>query len=203
MIELEKGKRLNQIIEMSWEIIFNKILSKKLIINKESSLQLHLSKTIFDLGNIYCLNPNEIFEIEMETKYENKNIDIVCVLKDDREEIKSAIEIKCFMKSSNRAKDIDCYDALIDIERLQNFDGFDLRKFICLTDNKYYAETIQTGKAKTVSIMNGTEYKANTEIIPGWANQWKIKRDKSIVFNKDIKFQWKNENNWYFLLMDA
>lgn len=200
--ELNKIERLNYVIESAWEIIFNKILSKRLIINKESSLQLHLSKTIFDLGNIYCIQPNEVFEIEMETKYGNKNIDIVCILKDNETEIKTAIELKCFMKASNRAKDIDCYDALIDIERLQNFEGFDIKKFICLTDTKYYAETIQKGKAKSVSIMNGTKYSANSEIVPGWANEWKIKRDKAIIFKKDIEFNWTTKDKWYFLLMD-
>ena len=202
MIEINKRERLSQIIELAWEIIFNKIISKKLIINKESSLQLHLSKTIFELGNLYCILPNENFEIEMETKYEKKSIDIVCILRDNVEEIKCAIELKCFMKNSNRAKDIDCYDALIDIERLQNFEGFDLTKFICLTDHKYYAETVQKGKAKSVSIMNGTKYFAETEIIPGWKNEWKIKRDKSIIFKRDIEFNWTNKDNWYFLLMN-
>ncbi|MEZ7509337.1 hypothetical protein QO190_11025 [Cloacibacterium sp. Arc13] len=202
MIELNKKERLSQIIELAWEIIFQKIISKKLTINKESSLQLHLSKTIFDLGNLYCIFPNEDFEIEMETKYEKKSIDIVCILRDNTEEVKCAIELKCFMKNSNRAKDIDCYDALIDIERLQNFDGFDLTKFICLTDHKYYAETVQKGKAKSVSIMNGTKYLAETEIVPGWKDEWKIKRDKSIIFKRDIEFNWTNKENWYFLLMN-
>lgn len=202
MIEIHKKERMNQIIEMAWEVIFQKILSKRLIINKESSLQLHLSKTIFELGNIYNIFPNEVFEIEMETKYENKSIDIVCILKDEDTEVKSAIELKCFMKASNRAKDIDCYDSLIDIERLQNFEGFDIKKFICLTDNKYYAETIQTGKAKSVSIMNGTKYNANEEIVPAWAHQWKINRDKAIMFRTDVEFNWTKSNEWYFLMMN-
>ena len=47
----------------------------------------------------------------METNYEKKSIDIVCILG----EMKAAIELKCFMKASNRAKDLDCYDVLLDI----------------------------------------------------------------------------------------
>lgn len=61
-----------------------------------------------------------------------------------------------FIKASNRAKDLDCYDALTDIERLQHFKGYDIRKFICLTDNKYYPETLQTGHRKTVTLNIGT-----------------------------------------------
>lgn len=100
MISQDQKIRLNQIIDLDWELLFESIISGRLLINKESSLQLHLSKLIFDLGNLYCILPNEIFKIEMETKYENKSIDIVCKLG----ETTAAIELKCFMKASNRAK---------------------------------------------------------------------------------------------------
>lgn len=198
MIFQEQNKRLNEVVDTAWKIIFERIVSGKLLINKESSLQLHLSKLIFELGNIYCIHPKEGFEIEMETNYGNRSIDIVCCLGD----IKAAIELKCFMKASNRAKDLDCYDALIDIERLQSFTGFDIKKFICLTDNKYYPETAQKGHGKTVSLKNGTFYPSNEKIIPGWAEKWKVKRDKPIVFNSDILCKWTSKTDWHYLKMD-
>ncbi len=198
MINIDTKIRLEELINFAWEILFERIASGKLKINKESSLQLHFSKLLFELGNIYCIFPNEIFEIEMETNYENKSIDIVCKLG----EIVSAIELKCFIKSSNRAKDLDCYDVLLDVERLQNFEGFDIKRFFCLTDNKYYSETEQKGHAKSVSIKNETIYKANIEIIPGWAEKWKVKRDKPIIFNKEITCNWVSKNNWYYLKIE-
>ena len=198
MIPTDQFSRLQQIIDLAWEILFERIVSGRQIINKESSLQLHLSKLIFDLGNIYCIEPNERFEIEMETNYEKKSIDIVCILG----ETKAAIELKCFMKASNRAKDLDCYDVLLDIERLQKFNGFDIKKFICLTNNKYYSTTIQSGHGKTVSLKSGTVYKANEEIIPGWADKWKVNRDKPIIFSKKIKCDWTSKSDWYFLKIE-
>jgi hypothetical protein len=198
MISTDQHTRLNQVIDIAWEILFERIVSGQLQINKESSLQLHLSKLIFDLGNIYCILPKEHFDIEMETNYEKKSIDVVCSLG----KLKAAIELKCFMKASNRAKELDCYDALIDIERLQNFEGFQIKKFICLTDNKYYPERAQTGHGKTVSLKNGTFYPANFEIIPGWVDKWKVKRDKPIIFNRDINCDWVSRTNWHFLKID-
>jgi hypothetical protein len=198
MISTDQHTRLNQVIDIAWEILFERIVSGQLQINKESSLQLHLSKLIFDLGNIYCILPKEHFDIEMETNYEKKSIDVVCSLG----KLKAAIELKCFMKASNRAKELDCYDALIDIERLQNFEGFQIKKFICLTDNKYYPERAQTGHGKTVSLKNGTIYPANIEIIPGWVDKWKVKRDKPIIFNRDINCDWVSRTNWHFLKID-
>jgi hypothetical protein len=195
MISSDQHTRLNQVLEMAWEILFEQIVSGKLIINKEPSLQLHLSKLIFELGNIYCIFPKEHFEIEMETKYENKNIDIVCSLG----KVKAAVELKCFIKASNRAKELDCYDALKDIERLENYSGFQIRKFICLTDNKYYPERAQTGHGKTVSLKQGTVYSANEKIIPGWADKWKVNRDKPIIFKTEIKCDWVSKTGWHYL----
>jgi len=198
MIDIDPKIRLARIIDLAWQIMFENIVSGRITINKESSLQLHLSKIIFELGNIFSILPDEKFRIEMESNYEKKSIDIICGIN----EIKAAIELKCFMKKSNRAKDIDCYDALIDIERLQNFNGFEIKKFICLTDNKFYAENEQKGRGKSVTLKNGTIYKANTEIIPGWANEWKINRDKSIIFKTDIQCNWINRGDWYYLKFD-
>jgi hypothetical protein len=199
LITHDQNIRLDACIETAWKVLFERILSGMQIINKESSLQLHLSKLIFDLGNIYCILPGERFEIEMETNYENKNIDIVCRLGDAR----AAIELKCFMTSSNRAKDLDMYDALKDVERLESFEGFQIRKFICLTDNKYYPYTIQKGYASTVSLKHGTVYSAGKEIIPGWANRWKVKRDKPIRFNTDVTCNWVSNDKWHFLKLDV
>lgn len=198
MISLDPTARLNQVINLSWAILFERIVSKKLKINKESSLQLHLSKLIFDLGNIYCILPGEIFEIEMETNHQSKNVDIVCTLGN----IKAAIELKCFMKISNRAKDLDSYDALSDIERLHNFSGFEIKKFICLTDNSYYPKTTLTGHGKTVMLKHGTVYAANKEIVPGWAGKWKVNRDKSIIFPTEILCDWISKNDWYYWKVD-
>lgn len=191
--------RLGHIIDTSWNITFERVVSGKLLINKESSLQLHLSKTLFELGNIYCIFPQEFFEIEMETNYEGKSIDIVCKLGDKT----AAIELKCFMKASNRAKELDCYDVLKDVERLHNFNGFTIKKFFCLTDNKYYPEWTQRGHGKTVSLRNGIIYYANQEIIPGWAQKWNVKRDKSIILKSDIICNWVSKNNWHFLKINS
>ncbi len=198
MIHAEQDLRLKYIIDIAWEVLFERIISGRLHINKESSLQLHLSKIIFDLGNIYCILPDESFEIEMETAYNNKSIDIVCILGDKR----AAIELKCFMKASNRAKDIDGYDALKDIERLQGYNDFSVKKFFCLTDNKYYPETEQKGLGKSVSIKNGTIYPPHVEIIPAWAKKWKVNRDNPIVFSKEISLNWVSCGKWHYLNID-
>lgn len=195
---LDPKVRLSYIIDESWLILFNRIVSGEQIINKEASLQLQLAYILQNLGNSYCISPTETFKLELETGYEGKNIDITCQLGN----IKAAVELKCFMKASNRAKDLDMYDALIDIERLESFNDFHIKKFFCLTDNKYYPEYTQKGMASSVTLKNGTIYKAHVEIIPGWRGKWNVKRDKSITFKKDVICNWISNNGWYYWQVD-
>ncbi len=192
---IDPKERLSYLIDEAWLVLFNRIVSGKQPINKEASLQLQLARILNDLGNTYCILPSETFQIELETKYQGKNIDITCQLG----EIKAAIELKCFLKSSNRAKDLDMYDALRDIGRLDSFEHFDIKKFYCLTDNKYYSEYQPKGMASSVSLKNGTHYMANIPIIPLWTGKWKVNRDKSIVLKKNIQCNWIKCDDWYYL----
>lgn len=193
-MHIDPKARLSHIIDQAWLILFNRIVSGKQLINKEASLQLQLARVLQDLGNAYCILPLEIFQLELETGYNGKNIDITCQLGN----VKAAIELKCFMKVSNRAKDIDMYDALIDIERLESFSDFHIKKFFCLTDNKYYPEYTQKGMASSVTLKNGTVYRANQEIIPAWRGKWNVNRDKSIKFKTDIFCNWVSDNDWHY-----
>lgn len=86
---LELNKRLSYIIDESWQILFQRIVSGKQLINKEASLQLQLARILNDLGNAYCILPNEIFQLELETRYNGKNIDITCQLG----EVKAGFEL--------------------------------------------------------------------------------------------------------------
>lgn len=195
---LETKERLQYIIDEAWLILFNRIVSGKQLINKEASLQLQLARILQDLGNAYCILPNETFQLELETNYEKMNIDITCKMGN----VTAAIELKCFRKSSNRAKDTDMYDVLKDIERLESFENFDIKTFICLTDNKYYSEYTPKGMASSVSLKHNTKYLANIPIVPLWTGKWNVNRDKPITFQKDVVCDWLNSSGWYYLKID-
>ncbi|MBI4680928.1 MAG: hypothetical protein HY753_06930 [Nitrospirae bacterium] len=192
-------ERLNFVLDLAWQIFFEKVTSGRIKINKESSMQLHYSAILQGLGELMCIKPKEIFTIELETSHGKKNIDIACAYND----VKGAVELKCFKKESNRARDIDMYDVLRDIDRLLSYDGFKVKKFICIADHSYYAHTNHSGKANSVSIKNGKHYKKDMPIIPEWAGKWKDdSRDEPITFSRDISFNWFEKSGWYYLLMD-
>lgn len=168
--------------------------------NKESSLQLHYAYVLAQMGELACIEQGESFKIELETRHGGKNIDIFCALRD----CEAAIELKCFRKASNRATDIDMYAVLNDISRLESYSHIAFRRFICLTDNGYYANTAHKGHAGSVSIANGRKYQKNVPITPGWAGKWKnSKQDKEIVLKRDLQFAWRTISGWYYLYMEV
>ena len=198
-IPIDKATRLSYVIDLAWAIFFQRICTGRTAINKEASMQLHLATILHGMGELCCVQPGETFDIELETKYAKNNIDIVCGFGD----VKAAIELKCFKKASNRATDLDMYDALKDISRLHAFEGFVVKKFICITDDPYYATGNHMGHSASVTINNGIAYSAGALITPSWIDKWKDKsRDKSLLIKKDIVFNWEQQEQWYYLSMN-
>lgn len=177
-----KVERLARAIDFSWSICVQRIASERIRINKESSLQLHLGAIIKELGELACVERDEKFTIELETKYERQSIDILCSLDD----VHAAIELKCFRKASNRATDTDMYDVLNDLVRLESYRHVTLRRFICLTDNEYYPKGTHSGHANSVSIRHEKEYRGSEPINCSWRGLWKDKsRDKELVLTQN------------------
>ena len=198
-IPKSKVDRLSYVLDFAWEIFFERVAAGRIKINKESSMQLHYSAVLHGLGELMCIQPKETFTIELESAHGRRNIDITCSYGD----INAALELKCFRKSSNRAIDIDMYDVLKDVDRLLSYKDFQVRKFICLTDNPYYSTGTHSGHAGTVSIRNGTQYRQGVPIRPSWAGKWKDKsRDIPIHLSKDVSFNWTEKNGWYRLKLD-
>ncbi len=164
-------------------------------------MQLHYAAIINSIGEQLIVKPNEYFKIELEhfSNDTNKYIDIECSYND----IKAAIELKCFRKNSNRAMDIDMYDCLKDIERLESYSNHKIKKFICLTDNAAYLDGKHSGHAGIVSIKDGRKIFKNTEIHPTWKGKWKSPlRDTSILINSEIEFNWIRDESWYYLIIN-
>lgn len=192
--------RMQWILETAWEICVQRIASERITINKESSLQLHYAYILAQTGELACIRPGESFKIELETHHAGKNIDIWCALQD----CEAAIELKCFRKASNRAVDIDMYDVLKDISRLESYSHVAFRRFICLTDNGYYRNGTHSGHAGSVSIGNGKKYPLGLPITPTWVGKWKdTSRDKAISLNNNLEFAWRGHGKWHYLFLEV
>jgi len=193
-------QRLERILAESWELLSQRIASKRVKINKEASLQLQYASILASLGGLYCVEPNEVFSIELESANAGRNIDITCSLGDAN----AAIELKCFKKESRRGLEADMYDVLVDIDRLLSYKkDYKVCKFICLTDNPYYATVEHGGHAGSVTVRDGKKYLAGASIKPGWAGRWKSKsRDEPICFTQSILCEWRENKGWYELVIN-
>lgn len=197
---LDRNERIRWALSSAWETCIHRIAAGRIRINKESSLQLHYAYILAQFGELACIEKAESFEMELETHHAGKSIDIWCSLND----VEAAIELKCFRTRSNRATDIDMYDVLNDISRLESYTHVSQRRFICLTDNEYYSKASHAGHAGSVSIGEGKTYRKQMPIVPSWAGKWKdTSRDKGLTFTNDIEFNWNVINGWYFLFMEV
>lgn len=192
-------ERMRWVLTKAWEICVQRIASGRILINKESSLQLHYAYTLMQLGELACIGQQDSFKIELETKHDRKNIDVWCCLGNSE----AAIELKCFRKASDRAKDTDMYDVLKDISRLESYSHVSHRRFICLTDNVFYTKSSHNGHANSVCIGNGKSYCKGEQIKPSWIGKWKDEsRDIPIILNNDITFKWAQIEEWYYLYIE-
>jgi hypothetical protein len=192
-------ERLEFVLDLGWRLLLEKVVSGRLQVNKEASLQLHLGNIFYHLGELLCIEKNERFEIELETAHDGKNIDIVCSFG----ELKAAVELKCFRKHSNRAKDMDMYNVLKDLERIGNYQEFQIRRFFCLTDDPYYAKAPHDGHASIVSLRNGTTYEGGKPITPSWIGSWKDKSYHApITLNRNVTMNWfATKEKWHWLVV--
>lgn len=199
MINLNnKKEKLEFLIDLAWEIYLERLCKRKIKLNLEASMQLHFSSIINSLGEILTVTPREKFSIDLEHKVNDKYLDIQTSFN----HVKAAIELKCFRKQSNRAKDIDMYDALNDIARLDSMSGFSVRRFICLTDDVAYLRDKKRGHAKVVSLHDGRKIHKNDKIVPTWTD-WKNKsRNKELQFSQDIELKWSQKDIWHFLIVN-
>lgn len=204
MISASPIARLGYVLDLAWAVFFERIVMERVEVNKEASMQLHYASTINDLGQLMCVEPDEVFELQLERDHQGRSIDITCRFRTPERTIQAAVELKCFRKQSNRALDLDMYDVLKDIERILSYTGYQVRRFICLTDDARYTDGGQrTGYAEAVSIGQGRYYRQDSPIVPPWIGKWKDKsRDHEISLSRDVRFDWMSKEKWHFLKLD-
>lgn len=196
--------RLGYVLDLAWTIFFERVVRERVEINKEASMQLHYASTINDLGQLMCVEPDEVFELQLERDHQGRSIDIACRFRTPDRTIQAAVELKCFRKQSNRALNLDMYDALKDIERILSYTGYHVRRFVCLTDDARYTDSTQhTGYAEAVSIGQGLYYRQDSPFQPPWAGRWQDEsRDHEISLSRDVLFDWVSKGQWHFLKLD-
>jgi hypothetical protein len=167
--------RLKQIIDISYKLLCNKIVSGGIRIDNEASLQMQLGVILMQIGQLYEFGNNDHFSVELETWQDisptsksNKGrarCDIYLRFISNSEAKEAAIELKYFKHSTNEAVTDNRFSLLLDLENLEQYkaNNPDLLCYeIVYTDNENYAKLDNRSKIKITPTISG-----NTEPYAG------------------------------------
>lgn len=200
MVKNEHTERLNQVLDLSWNIFKSQFISGRHEINKEAPFQHHFADIINKVGNLFCLTREDAFYTDLETKFpnlkhENKNkyIDITCEF---YKKSKCAIELK-FKKESQGAQDHGRIDIFQDLEAVELAckDVFDIGKLFVITDSKPYINQSVRGVGTIFPTHNGYKTIPNVPYI----STSKGREDITITFRNEYEFVWEEIQGFHFL----
>ena len=167
--------RLKQIIDISYKLLCNKIVSGGIRIDNEASLQMQLGVILMQIGQLYEFDNNDHFSVELETWQDisptsksNKGrarCDIYLRFISNSEAKEAAIELKYFKHSTNEAVTDNRFSLLLDLKNLEQYkaNNPDLLCYeIVYTDNENYAKLDNRSKIKITPTISG-----NTEPYAG------------------------------------
>lgn len=204
MIPLDYEKRIDLVISQAWDIFKSQFIRGKIIINKEAPFQHHFANIIKNLGDLYCIERNEFFIVDLETKCpniknKNKYLDITCGFSNASTEFKISIELK-FKTSQQGAQDHGRIDSYIDIEALELSQKEDYKKgyFFMITDSSVYINPSNKGVGTVFSMHEGFQSKSGTFQYPS-----KGREDIIVELKKSYKFKWEKIESFYFLNLEV
>ena len=193
--------RLKQIIDISYKLLCNKIVSGGIRIDNEASLQMQLGVILKQIGQLYEFGNNDHFTVELETWQDisstsksNKGrarCDIYLKFISNLEAKEAAIELKYFKHSTNEAVTDNRFSLLLDLENLEQYkaNNPDLLCYeIVYTDNENYAKLDNRSKIKITPTISG-----NTEPYAG----------RTITLQKSYSSVWDSySKEHHFLKID-
>lgn len=218
LIPLDIKSRLDQIINLSWQIFINQYINKKYEINLEAPFQLHFASILKQISDVYCFKKTEIISVNLEVKMEidvKNYVDIVLSYCDFDTKTEGKIPIELKYKTKNQgAVDEGAMHLFKDIYTIEKIlknnenDTIPFGYFFCITDDHLYINPSRKGLRTVFAtyhgyiINNGFEYKYLT-IDTGVKFH---KQYGSFTFLKEHQFIWEKHcynsiDNIYFLKM--
>lgn len=219
LLPLDINKRLDEMISLSWNIFINHFINKKYEINLEAPFQLHFASILKHIGEMYCLQKQELFFINLEVDMglDKKNyVDIVVSFYDRNtdKEISIPIELK-YKTEKQSAEDVGALEIYKDIynqEKVLKSSNKDkvipFSYFFCITDNRRYVNEANKGLKTVFTTHDGSKIKSNFEYKYLDTKTGKEFYDKYglFIFDKEYEFNWEEYtypkgNSYWFLKM--
>ncbi len=196
---------LRQIVEQSLTLLMRQVAGRRVVVDCEASLQLHLSRILQQLGSLYEFGPEEQFVVQLETPLKlagtapkgdssTPRADVVIAFGSHSFFSTCAIELKYFKKENARTSH-NRYDVYADLANLELYrsEYIDETFLFVATDDPTYAQRAPSGPATSElnlatghSVPAGTTVTYNSDKAPG----------APITLNDSYQFEWAEHEIW-------
>lgn len=208
-------KRLEEIVKIAFQSMFEKLNGGLITIDNEASLQLHLSSIIKTIGDLFVYSRDELFTIELEkavslkdssfekSKTSKAKIDIFLTIEDQSKQKKHscAIELKYFKKANHREPN-NRYDVFKDIGNLEKYGQFsDYGVLLVATDHDHYINKVKYSKdTEDFDFRDGSAYTAGTRL------EYRTEKPYGppMTLNNSYEFKWQHaQGGVSFMLLEV
>ncbi len=209
----EKYKnRLKELINISFNLLEQKIANGGIISKNEASFQLELGYILKVVGQLYQFNPDEKFHLELEryiylqkeskkSKTKTARTDIYIEFGTKNEKVTCAIELK-FLKKQNHREPNNRYDIFSDLSNLEDYkeNGIDLCYFYISTDHSHYVNQNEYSEnTKDFDFRTGKKYCSGKKL------EYKTEKPygNPISLKGNYEFNWTEpSDNLYFMKLE-
>ena len=205
--------RMKEILNASWKVFKWQFVNKAFVrdIGSEASFQFHFASIIKSIGDMY-VSPEEMFYVDIETKWNNKKIDITCGFCEPGEKrqplYNCAIELKFKRKRDSKGtfsegrifrmyRDIDYLERETGVKGNDEDSCYSEGRFYLITDNSSYKDSEVESEGKVFGLKDG----GTTSTQPFRAENESMQLTKAypIVWDERKSIGKSLSDKWYFL----
>lgn len=205
--------RMKEILNASWKVFKWQFVNKAFVrdIGSEASFQFHFASIIKSIGDMY-VSPEEMFYVDIETKWNNKKIDITCGFCEPGEKrqplYNCAIELKFKRKRDSKGtfsegrifrmyRDIDYLERETGVKGNDENSCYSEGRFYLITDNSSYKDSEVESEGTVFGLKDG----GTTSTQPFRAENESMQLTKAypIVWDERKSIGKSLSDKWYFL----
>ncbi len=204
--------RMKEILNASWKVFKWQFVNKAFVrdIGSEASFQFHFASIIKSIGDMY-VSPEEMFYVDIETKWNNKKIDITCGFCGPGEKqplYNCAIELKFKRKRDSKGtfsadriykmyRDIDYLERETGVKGNDKDSCYSEGRFYLITDNSSYKDSEVESEGTVFGLKDG----GTTSTQPFRAENESMQLTKAypIVWDERESIGKSLSDKWYFL----
>ena len=212
LVSNDRRSRMNEILNASWKVFKWQFINKAFVngITSEASFQFHFASIIKSIGDMY-VSPEEMFYVDIETKWNNKKIDITCGFCGPGEKqplYNCAIELKFKRKRDSKGtfsadrifkmyRDIDYLERETGVKGNDKDSCYSEGRFYLITDNSSYKDSEVESEGMVFGLKDG----GTTSTQPFRAENESMQLTKAypIVWDERESIGKSLSDKWYFL----